>query len=251
MKSNSPKSWWNRINPRWLLVVPTVVTVIITIALMRWSIPLHVHVELTTQRVGFVVDASQGTTQPILNGLNVRSLGVESFSSIAFEPETLEVADPSAYSVEKDAYPSTAWQRLEVTTPKVGFEVTDLASNPRVTVEETDDSAQTGLRLDPIGVASGVRVSLETRGRKDDGLAITVAGPLSINVSNRSSIALIAQNIGMSGVRGPRYEGRSELTYRARLRESAPWIEIAGRRDGMVILPTVQAAQLKIELLSG
>jgi hypothetical protein len=236
---NKSKVWRNQIHSLWFITIPAFVTAVAAIALMRWAIPVLVQVQLTTQRVEFVVDAAQPQGKPILNTLGVRSLGIEHFSSVVFEPETIRVADPSRYLVEGDAFPPSAWKQVSVTTPRVSFEPNDIARHPRIGVDMNNDSHGTAMRLDPIGVAAGVRVVVETRGEKNERLSITVAGQQRVNLSVRGPFALIADHTRITGVSGPTYEDDAEVTYRIRLRESAPWIEIVGRSDGLVILPVL------------
>lgn len=240
------KPWLARIHPLWFLSCPTLAVAVIVSVLMNWPMPVLVQVELTTQRVEFVVDAAQALGKPILNALDVRSVGIEKFSSIAFEPKTINVADPSEYRVEADAFPPSAWKQLTVTTSKVRFDANDITRHPRITVEGIDGQARTSLRLDPIRVSPGVRITVETRGGKNEGLSVKVAGQSSVNLSLHGPFALIAEHIRMSGVSGPFYDGSAEVTYRVRLHESAPWIEIVGQPDGLVILPALSIGQAMI-----
>jgi hypothetical protein len=243
METTTKGFFYKRIHSLWLLALPTAVAIVIAIVLMRWSIPVLVHVELTTQRVALVVAARQAHAKAILNAMDVRSVGIEKFSSIAFEPDRVEVAVPSEYDIEKDIFPSGAWKPLSVIGAGAGFEATKIAQHSRITVEEKGGSTNSGLRLDPIGALPGARVTMETRGGKNDGLAITVTGHPSITLSLRGQIAIIAEDIRMSGVKGPAYEKSTEVTYGVHLRENAPWIEIAGQPDGLVILPTFKTGQ--------
>ena len=247
-KFSSLSLWWNRINPFWLLGLPTVVALAITIVLMRWTVPVLIHVELITQRMEFVVDSSQVSGTPILSGLNLRSVGVESFSSIEFEPDTVEVADPSLYDVDKDTYPSTAWKNIPITAQKAGFDSRKSTFDPRVTIEETEAPTKNGLHLDPIVVSPGARLSVELRGGKNQGLMIAVTRGHAVNVSVHGPYTVIAEHIGMSGVASQSFAEAAELSYRVTPRRDAPWIEITGRHDHLVILPTLEPQKATTEL---
>lgn len=242
---NKSKIWRDRIRSTWFVTAVTV------LALMRWAIPVLVQVELTTQRVEFVVDAAQPQGKPILNTLQVRSLGIENFSSVAFEPNTIRVADPSRYLIEGDTFPPSAWKQVTVTTPRVEFEAHDIERHPRVSAAVDNYSKGTALRLDPISVAPGIRVAVETRGEKKEGLSVTVAGQQRVNLSVLGPVALIADHTRMIGVSGPTHKEDAEVTYRIGLRESAPWIEIVGRSDGLVILPAISIGQAAIPVSTG
>jgi hypothetical protein len=249
MNASEIKSWWNQIHPLWLIALPTALALVVTGSLMLWSIPVFVHVELTTQRIEFVVDPRQAVTETILEGLDLHSVGIEKLRSVTFMPDSIKVANPSCYSLEKDTFPPSAWKRLTVTQPRVGFEPNE-STHFRITVEEDGVPGKTGLRLDPIGISPGVRVSIETRGGKDEGLAIAVAGQSNMYLSLRGPFTLIAENARTTGIGGPVYDRSAELTYSVRLRESAPSIEIAAQRDGLVILPVIRNGPKTTDLAS-
>src|SRR5271163_960143 len=134
MNASEIKSWWNQIHPLWLIALPTALALVVTGSLMLWSIPVFVHVELTTQRIEFVVDPRQAVTETILEGLDLHSVGIEKLRSVTFMPDSIKVANPSDYSLEKDTFPPSAWKRLTVTQPRVGFEPSE-SPHFRITVE--------------------------------------------------------------------------------------------------------------------
>jgi hypothetical protein len=234
----------------WLLICPTGVAIIFALILMCWSIPVQVHVELTTQRVAFGVDPKQTGARIIVDGMDVRSVGIERFASITFEPDSVEVAVPSEYDARTDSFPSTAWKPLSLTGTMVGFSTQTASKNARVIVEEKLKSKNSGIRVDPIYALPGVQISIETRGRKNDELAITVTNHSSVTLSLEGSIAIIAADTRMSGVEDPISERNMEVTYGVHLRGNAPFIEVAGRSDGLVILPTFRTGQANRNIAS-
>lgn len=246
---NESKAWRSRIHPLWLIVVPTVLAVLVTFVLMRWQLPVLVHVELTTQRVEFVADADEINIKSILNGLELRSVGVEKFRSVEFAPDSIEVANPLSYNLEKDVFPPSAWKRLQVTQPEISFVPEELAQPPRVTVEEVGGPGKTGLRLDPIGVSPGMRVSIETRVGRSAGLAIATTGQSRAYLSLGGPFTLIAENARVTGA-APIYDKNAELTYEVRLRDSAPSIQIVAQPDGLVILPVIRNGPKTADLAS-
>ncbi len=80
---------------------------------MLWSISTRIQIELTTERVEFAVDASASQDRAMLGPLTARALGIEKFTSISFEPESVEVADPAQYDMAKDDFPASAWKPLQ------------------------------------------------------------------------------------------------------------------------------------------
>ncbi|CAI4029808.1 Toll/interleukin-1 receptor domain-containing protein [Nitrospira tepida] len=231
------KPWWERVHPLWLVSPPTLLATIVVIGLMLWPLSARVQVELTTERMEFEVGAaSQGTT--ILAGLDVRSVAIEKFTTIAFEPQTLEVADPAQYRVETDDFPPSAWRALPAASAKVTLAAKNHARHPRVTVEGLTTAGQETIHLDPIPVAQGTHVMLESRGGKSEGLTIKVAGQGAITLSLHEPFKLIADHAQVSGFEDSPFQQHDELTYRITLPERASWIEISAQGDGPGISPT-------------
>lgn len=241
------RPWWQRIHPLWLVSLPTVLAGVIVIGLMLWPISARVQVELTMERVEFEIGATeQGKT--ILSEFDVRSIAIEKFATVAFEPDrskpdTFKVADPSHYQVKTDDFPASAWKTLGVTGSKVTLTAKDQARHPRVTVEGQNGDGQGTIHLDPLVVADGMRVTLEARGGKQEGLTIKVVGQENINLSLHEPFKLIADHAELRGVADPPFQKNDELTYRVTLPERAPWIEIAAQPDGPVLSPTLASGR--------
>lgn len=244
------RPWWERIPPLWLVSLPTVVGAAVVIGLMLWSIPARVQVELTTERIEFVVEATQSRPQPVLDALDVRSVAIEKFAALAFEPETFEVADPSKYQIAKDDFPRTAWRLLRVTGSTVTMAAKDQTRHPRVTVEGLKGGGQEPFHLDPMAVVQGSRVTLETRGGKNEGLTIKVTGQESMSLSLRGPFKLIADHTELRGVADQPFPRHDELTYRVRLPEHASWIEVAASSDGPILSPTFASSQSATSIVS-
>jgi hypothetical protein len=222
----------------------------IVIGLMLWSIPARVQVELTTERIELVVEATQSQAQPVLDALDVRSVAIEKFAALAFEPETVDVADPSQYQVAKDDFPPTAWKALRVTGSTVTMAAKDQTRHPRVTVEGVKGDGQETFHVDPMAVAQGSRVTLETRGGKHEGLTIKVTGQESMTLSLRGPFKLIADHTEFRGVADQPFHRHDELTYRVRLPEHASWIEVAASSDGPILSPTFASSQSARSIVS-
>ncbi|GAB1724421.1 MAG: TIR domain-containing protein [Nitrospira sp. CR1.1] len=236
------KYWWQRVSPLWLVSLPPVLAGVIVIGLMFWPIAARVQVELTTERVEFEVGAmEQGKTT--LGELDVRSIAIEKFATLTFEPESVEVADPSQYQVKTDDFPAAAWKTLSVASSKVILAAKDQTRHPRMTVEGQNGDGQGTIHLDSMVVADGTRVTLETRGGKNEGLTVKVAGQENINLSLHEPFKVIADHVELRGVADPLFQRNDELTYRVTLPERAPWIEIVVQPDGLVLSPTLASGQ--------
>jgi TIR domain len=243
------KPWWKGIHPLWFVALPTVLAGAIVIGLMLWTIPARVQVDLTTERIEFVVDTTQG--KPALGPLDVRSVAIEKFTAMTFEPETLEVADPSQYQIETDDFPPTAWKPLSVTdSKKVTLAAKDSTRHPRVTVEGLNKNEQKTFRLDAMAVAPKAHVTLETREGNNKGLTVKVAGQEHVSLSFPKPFRLIADHSEMSGLANRPFQRYDELTYRVRLPERTSSVEVTASPDGPILSPTFASGQSIIPIFS-
>jgi hypothetical protein len=174
---------------------------------------------------------------------------------MTFEPETLEVADPSQYQVETDDFLPTAWKPLNVTGSKrATLAAKDLTRHPRVTVEGLNRNEQKTFHLDAMAVGPGAHVTLETRGGKNgglnEGLTVKVAGQDSVSLSFREPLKLIADHSELHGLGDQPFQRHDELTYRVHLLERASWIEVAASSDGPILSPTFASGQSTISIFS-
>jgi hypothetical protein len=245
------KPWWKRIHPLWFVTLPTALAAAVVIGLMLWSIPARVQVDITTDRVEFVVEATPSQGKPVLGPLDVRSVAIEKFATMTFEPKKLEVADPSQYQVEKDDFPPTAWKTLSVTdSKKVTLATKSSTRHPRVTVEGLNRNEQKTYHLDAMAVAPGAHVTLETRGGKNEGLTVKIAGQEHVSLSFREPLKLIAGQSELRGLAETPFQQYDELTYRVHLPEHASGIEVAASSDGPILSPTFASDQSTISIFS-
>jgi|CXWL01.1.fsa_nt_gi hypothetical protein len=247
-----PKPWWKRVPPIWLVSTPAVLAAVVVIGLMLWSIPARVQVELTTERVEFEVAASE-QGKITLGGFDVQSVAIEKFSALSFEPDTFEVADPSQYRVKTDDFPSSAWRRLNVDGSRVKVGAKDQTRHPRVTVEGLMAGESDTIHIDPIAIAAGAHVTLETRevrGGKKEGFTLHVEGQKTVTLSMHNPFKLIADQAELRDIPSP-FGQQDELTYRVTLPEQASWIEAAALPEGLLLSPTVASNQSGGSLVSG
>ncbi len=244
------RPWWKRVHPLWLVSLPTLLAATIVVGLMLWPISAQVRVELTTKRVEFEIGAtSQGKTT--LGGFEARSLTIEKFTTLIFEPETFEVADPSQYDEKKDAFPPSAWKPLTSAGSTVTLAAKDQTRHPRVTVEGLDGAAQATIHLDAMAVKQQAHVTMEARGGKNDGLTVKVAGQDGLSLSLHEPFKLIADHAELRDLPNSSFQENDELTYRATLPERSSWIEIASASDGLILSPTFASSQLATSIFSG
>jgi hypothetical protein len=255
------KPWWKHIHLLLLLGLPTVLAAVVWIVLNLWTIPVQVEVKLTTERLEFVVESTPSQGKPVLGPLDVRSVSIEKFTAMTFEPETLEVADPSQYQVETDDFPQTAWRELSVTgLKKVTLAAKDSTRHPRVTVEGLNRNEQTTFHLDAMAVAPGAQVTLETRGEKrgekNEGLTVKVAGQESMSLSLHRPFNLIADHTELRGIADHPFHQNDELTYRVPLPDKATEpdrafsIEVTAASDGPILSPTFASSQSATSIFS-
>ena len=250
-----PKPWWKRIHPIWLVSTPAILAAVFVIGLMQWTIPIQVEVQLTTERLEFTVDTTQTQGKPVLGPLDIRSVAIEKFTEMTFEPKTLEVADPSQYQVKTDDFPPTAWKPLNVTgSKKVTLATKDPTRHPRVTVEGLNRNEQNTFHLDAMAVAPGAHVTLETRGGKNgglnEGLTVKVVDQELVSLSFREPLKLVAGYSELRGLGEQPFQRYDELTYRVHLPERAAWIEVAALSDGPILSPTFASGQSTTPIFS-
>ncbi len=245
------RPWWKRVHPLWLVGIPAVVAAAIVIGLMMWSISTRIQVELTTERVEFAVDASAAQDRAMLGRLTARALGIEKFTTISFEPESMEVADPNQYEIDKDDFPPSAWKPIRMASAKITIVAKDITRNPRVTIEGPNQNGLPAIRLDPMAVSPRSYVTLETRDEKGSGLTIKIAGQESFNLTVHEPVKLIVQHAEVRGLADSPFQKNDELTYRVRLPERASGIEIAAQPDGPVLAPTFSSGQPATPIFSG
>lgn len=251
----SPKPWWKRVHPLWLVSSPAILAAVVVIGLMRSSIPARVQVELTTERVEFEVAASeQGKTT--LGGFDVQSVAIEKFSALTFEPDTFEVADPAQYQVKTDDFPPSAWKPLNVdraNITKVTLGARDQTRHPRVTVEGLNAAESETIHLDPIAVSPGTHVTLATRevhGGKKGGVTLQVTGQDTLTLSIHKPFKLIADHAELPDIALP-VRQQDELTYRVKLPEQASEVKIIAMPGGPILSPTFATGQSATSFASG
>jgi hypothetical protein len=239
------------VHSRWLLSLPTIIAAAIVLVLAQWPISTRIQVKLMAERVDFAIEASTRQDHEMLGPLTARAVGIEKFATISFEPETIEVADPAQYDMEKDDFPASAWNPLTLADATVTVSAQDSRHHPRVTIEGPNRNGLPSIRLDPIPVLPGSHVTLETRGQKASGLTVKVTGQQNFNLPIREPVKLTIQHAEVRGVAESPFQHQGELTYRIQLPQRASWIEVVTQPTGLVISPTFSSDQSGTPLFRG
>ena len=248
------KPRWKLVPTFWLVGASAILTAVVVIGLWLWPISARVQVELTTERVEFEIgETAPGKTT--FDGFDAQSITVEKFSSLAFEPASIEVADPSQYQVDTDDFRPSAWKPLNVgdsKATKVMLDAKDQTQHPRVTVEGINAFGRERIRLDPIALTPGTHVILERReirSGKREGFTLQVMGQNIVSLSTPTLFKLIADQVEPRDIVVP-FGKHDELTYRVTLPEQASWIEVIALPDGPILSPTIMSGQAQISFFS-
>lgn len=147
--------WWKLISPIWLISSPPLLGGVIAGSLMLWP---GVCPRGLDHRAGEFTIGKMPLGKTTINGFDVQAIAVEKFLTFAFEPERLEVADPSQYQIDRDEFSSSAWKSLNVDGSRVTSRAKDQMLHPRVVVEGLNDLGQAIVQLDSMVVAQGTRM---------------------------------------------------------------------------------------------
>ncbi len=195
---------------------------------------------LTVNRGVFTLGGTESI--PILNSVSFQSVTVEKFDSIKFIPTKLEVADPKQYTSGDgktgDQYPESAWKSLAVVKPLI-ITGEDERFQPAATFEGIISGLNTAGILDKIWARPGSEITLELSSTKKIVVAVKVdlqrsSGILVIH----GPFHLITDYGRFSGITELPY-GTDSLTFRGRLPEHSPSIEITGQKDSLLFILTI------------
>ena len=156
-----------------LLTIPTLVTVVVALGLLRWRLPTRVNVDLTVDRVSFTVGGAESAA--ILNSVAFSSITVKKFALIELTPAKLEVADPLQYVLGDDSYPESAWKPLTASRPVI-FTPQDETLQPSLTFEVINRRAEAHAygTLDRVWSGPDSEVTLELREAKTTTLTVSL-----------------------------------------------------------------------------
>lgn len=236
------KHWW--LSPRQLLILPTVVAMVVTMGLMQLPLSTTIKLDVTTERVEFVVGTIPNVLQPIMDVGHVRSISIEKFAALSFAAASIQVADPTKYDLVKAAIPEFAWIPLTPSEPNITFVGGDTRLHPRITIDPLSEGGQVGELELATDAVTGTTVILEARGRPTTqghsgksyhGLTIIGTEQGHTTLVIRTPFLLTADHMPITSVATGLAQEQQEVTYRIHLRPSKPWIKFDGRADGLIL----------------
>lgn len=252
------KSWWKRIPPVWLVSAPAGLAAVVVIGLMLWPVSARVQVDLTTERIEFIIGAKQSEDSYTLSGMVADSVGIESFETITITAKTIEVADPAQYQLEQDRFPDTAWRKLALAESELTVQANRQKHRSRVVLGGNGEP----IKLDSFVARPGARVSLETREKerrekkeeenkkdaketteKRQGVTIKVAGQTESTLRPGRQFTFIADHVEMHGLKGLPFKQADELTYRITVPDQPSRVMVKAGSDELVLLPTFVLGQ--------
>jgi hypothetical protein len=220
--------------PLVLLILPTLLLAGVTMSLQRWRLPTRIDISLYADRAHFRIGGRERVL--ILNSVGFQSLTVEKFSRITFSPAKLEAADPAMYMPFEDRFYQSAWKLISMPSPCV---VTPLSERlmPSVTLEGVNSDASAGT-LDRLRAEPESEVTLEVRGTGRDVTAQLEGKEPVAAVSFKGSFQLITNAAVITGIQSG-YAETESATYRARLSDSRPEIEVVGQPADLTLVLSV------------
>jgi len=219
-----------------LLALPTAIITLTVIILMNWPILTHIEVDLTVSRAVFNAGGSEYAA--IFNSIGFQSLTIEKFDRIVLYPEQVEVANPQKYIPIQDRYPKDAWQSLTI-TPPLEIIGEDETLQPVVTLESVKHGLNSTGIMDRILVRPGSVVTLEVSGTRAIVLTVKVAGQASSIASYfRQRFQLLTSYCRVTGIPDIPFS-KDLLTYRIKLPDHSPQLEITGQQQALVLILTI------------
>lgn len=260
------RPWWKRVSPIWLVTAPVILAAAVVIGLMLWPIAARVQVDLTTERIEFIIGAKQSEDSYTLSGMVADSVGMEKFEAITFAPTKIEVADPSLYQVEEDRFPDKAWRKLALAESELTVVANPQQHRSRVVLEGNGEP----IKLDSFVARPGARVSLETREKekrekkeeknkkdtketteKRQGVTIKVAGQNESILHPGRQFTFIADHVEMHGLKSLPFKQDDELTYRITVPDQPSRVMVKAGPDELVLLPTFVLGQSAHQVFGG
>lgn len=219
-----------------LLLLPSGLIALTVLVLMLWRVPTRVLVSVAVSRAEFTVGPSPSSSIRVIDPIPVQSITFERFGTVTFEPAALEVADWSKFDFEKDRFSGSAWRPLTILGPKVSVVPNDRPRRGRVTIEGDAEGIDGAKSLDQIRVGQGARVTLEVRDQGGYAMTITLAGAgHHALLSSPSPFQIIADYVALAGVGEVSASPGESFTLRGQLRRNAPFMEIRGSSEALLL----------------
>ncbi len=222
-----------------LLSLPTIVVVLVVLLLMTVSITTRVHVVLHADGVRFEVGEIESESQRISSPARVKSIGIEKFAEMKFEPARLEVADLEKYDFDTDQFAEDAWQNVPVEQRVVRM-TPRCAGIPATAIFRTGAEGSSTV-LDPVRVNRGASVTIEVGGERNEEVTLKLGGLdqgfAPVYVKAFEALEIEAHNIELAGIGESPVSQDESLVLKAQLREQNPKVEVTGSSGNLVLNP--------------
>ncbi len=222
-----------------LLTLPTIVVVLVVLLLMTVSITTRVHVVLHADGVRFEVGEIESESQRISSPARVKSIGIEKFAEMKFEPARLEVADLEKYDFDTDQFAEDAWQNVQVERRVVRM-TPRRAGIPATAIFRTGAEGSSTV-LDPLRVNRGASVAIEVGGERNEEVTLKLGGLdqgfAPVYLKAFEALEIEAHNIELAGIGESPVSQDESLVLKAQLREQNPKVEVTGSSGNLVLNP--------------
>ena len=231
------------------LALPTIVVAVVTLVFMWWRVPTHIRLDLTVDRVEFTVGQRGPSFIQILKAIPFQSLTFERFASVALEPKSVAIADPTQYDLEQGRFKESAWKSFTMNDTTVRFTSRDQARLPSLTLERATPGPPGVGTLDTVRVNPGTTVSLELTGSQNRAMTMRVEGKETRAVASlHGPVLLTADHAIPQGLGTVPFGNSDSLTYRLLLRQDSPTVIIDGQ-PGVLILNVKPTSPASASLL--
>jgi hypothetical protein len=207
---------------RWLaltlLMLPAAIVATLTLALMNWTIPTQIKLDLVVNRLTFTL-AGRAPVSMLEGALSSKSITFENFKRVVFSPKTLSLAGLDLGG-------------------KSGVELTGITdSKPSITIEPAEQTERPSLSLADFSAKPGSRITIETTARDATSVSIEVDGEPPVGaVLTRAKVRIEGRDVQFGSQRPvARFESPIYVTPRV----DDPTIKIEPTRSIVVIVVPV------------
>ena len=174
------------------MLLPTVVMITAALVLMSLRASTRVMLDLSVSRFTFTVGG--GDAIPLITALPVQTVTFERFARATFNPERLEVANPSRPGPTDQERTDPAWRPL-IFTPPVLIAGEDDTLQPALTFDSAATGTTTDAVLGPLWIKPGTEVTIDVRTLRSGDPTIRVAGqPSSTRLSFLGPFQIVANH---------------------------------------------------------
>lgn len=217
---------WPRIA---MLVSPTIVVGILALLLMNWRSPSRVQVQVLTNRFSFKVAGTEPTQ--VLDSVQLRSITIDSYSSLELNPDQAESANPADFSNDGKISESS-WKRLRVTPPMI-FKAREASLEPSITMESAETGSHPLGMLDRLWARPGTQVTLDSSNPSPLQVSVRFSGQPTLGIlSPEGAFRLFCNYAQVFGANFPQPPADSQA-FRFHLASSSPQVQVRGAPDSL------------------